>query len=78
VIIMANNPKMIVVPGPFFDALERLLNTAPPPKTGKEKADRATAKRIIKRTRKRRVEVLDDKALSRLMQKKAGTRKKAR
>lgn len=29
---MANHPKLIKLPGDFMGAVERLLNTAPPPK----------------------------------------------
>jgi hypothetical protein len=71
--------KLIMIPATLLDAIERLLRTAPPPKTAKDKADRDTAKQIIKRTRKQRVEVLDEQAaLRRMTRKKAGARKKAR
>jgi hypothetical protein len=69
---MANHPKLLLVPATFLDDFETLLGTAPPPKTARDRADRATAKRIIKRARKRRVEVLDEKAL------RARAREKAR
>ena len=77
---MANHPKMIVIPGTFLDAVEKLLRTAPPPKGAKDKADFARAKRIIKRTRKRPVEMLDEQAMLRRMtaKKKTGARKKGR
>lgn len=73
--------KLVVIPGAVLDAVERLINTAPPPKTAKDKADRAIATRIIKRTRKRPVEMLDAQALSRMTRKKSArksTRKKGR
>jgi hypothetical protein len=64
---------MIVVPGTFLDAVEKLLHTAPPPKTAKDKAAFAKAKRIIKRTPKRPVEMLDEQAeLRRMTGKKKG------
>ena len=77
---MPNHPKLIVIPGTFLDAVEKLLRTAPPPKGAKDKADFARAKQIIKRTRKRPVEMLDEQAMLRRMtgKKKARTRKKAR
>lgn len=43
---MANRPKPIKLPGTFMQAVERLLNTAPPPK-GKTK--KAAAKKPTKK-----------------------------
>ena len=34
---MANHPKLIVIPGTFLDAVDKLLKTAPPPKGAKDK-----------------------------------------
>ncbi len=50
---MANHPKLIVIPGTFLDAVEKLLHTAPPPKTARDRADRQRAARIVKAVRKR-------------------------
>jgi hypothetical protein len=65
---MANHPKLLVIPGTFLDAVEKLLKTAPPPKTAKARAqlerDKETVAGIRQRARKRA--------------RKAGTRKKAR
>jgi hypothetical protein len=52
----------------LLDAVEKLLKAAPLPK---DKADRATAKRLIARARKRPVEVVNEDALSRKARKKA-------
>lgn len=53
---MANTPKLIKIPGSFFDAVEKLLNTAPPPKTAKGRAQRERDKQTVKaiRTRSRK------------------------
>lgn len=52
---MANRPKLIVIPGRFLDAVERLLNTAPPMKSAEDRAEIAKGKRIIERARRTRV-----------------------
>lgn len=51
---MANHPKLIAIPGTLLDALERLINTVPTPKTARDKADRQDAARIFRRVRARR------------------------
>ncbi len=48
---MPNHPKLIDVPGTFFNAVEGLLNTAPPPKSAKDKAELVHVKRTVKRVR---------------------------
>jgi hypothetical protein len=57
---VANDPTLLVIPSTFLDDIEKLPRAAPPPKTAKDKADRATANRIITRARKQRVESLDE------------------
>lgn len=52
---MPNHPKLIVIPGTFLDAVDRLLKTAPPPKSAKDRAEIAKGKRIIAKARKTRV-----------------------
>jgi hypothetical protein len=64
---MANHPKLIVIPGTFHDAVERLLHTAPPP-TKTAAAREALAKQDVQRKRKTQTGA----------KKKTGTRKKAR
>lgn len=34
---MAKHPKSITLSGPFLDAVERLLRTAPPPRSAEDK-----------------------------------------
>lgn len=34
---MAKHPKSITLSGPFLDAVERLLRTAPPPRSAEER-----------------------------------------
>jgi hypothetical protein len=50
---LANQPKLIKLPGTFFDAVARLLNTAPPPKGAKARAQREQDKKTTKTIRKR-------------------------
>lgn len=71
----ANHPKLIVVKGTFLDAVEKLLNTAPPPKAAKDEAVFAKARRSLKRARTRTAEVWTDLTVEKMM-KESKARKK--
>jgi ElaB/YqjD/DUF883 family membrane-anchored ribosome-binding protein len=73
---MRRTSELLAIPASFLDNIEMLLRAAA--RTAKDKADRASAKQIIERTRKRPVEVLDEKGLRRMAAKKKAARKKAR
>ena len=62
---MANHPKLIVIPGPFLDAVEKLLRTAPPPRSAPER-------KLLTKLEARR------KGRATGAKKKAGTQKKTR
>jgi hypothetical protein len=73
---MPKRTEFLIVPSSFIDDFETLVNTAPPPKTAKDKAERATAKRIIQWARTRTVRVLDDDGVARMVAKKRAALKK--
>lgn len=50
---MSRNPKLIKIPGPFMDAVKRLLQTAPPPKTTKDRKILDDGMKAIERMRER-------------------------
>lgn len=73
-----------MIPGTFFDAVERLLNVAPPPKTAKDRADLANARKTLRQVEARAVRRTqtearaNERALLARIKGKKRSRKKAR